>query len=68
MWQKLNFLEGVSSYIWRKTNTAFHKKNIIPTVKHDKKKNKHCTVGTESIQTPLNFSLFVILQPFAKII
>ncbi len=26
------------------------------------------TVGTESIQTPLNFSLFVILQPFAKII
>ncbi len=29
--------------------------------------NKY-TVGTESIQTPLNFSLFVILQPFAKII
>ncbi len=26
------------------------------------------TVGTESIQTPLNFALFVILQPFAKII
>ncbi len=26
------------------------------------------TVGTESIQTPLHFSLFVILQPFAKII
>ncbi len=26
------------------------------------------TVRTESIQTPLNFSLFVILQPFAKII
>ncbi len=26
------------------------------------------TVGTESIQTPLNVSLFVILQPFAKII
>ncbi len=25
-------------------------------------------MGTESIQTPLNFSLFVILQPFAKII
>ncbi len=24
------------------------------------------TVGTESIQTPLHFSLFVILQPFAK--
>ncbi len=24
------------------------------------------TVGMESIQTPLNFSLFVILQPFAK--
>ncbi len=24
----------VSCYIWRKTNTAFHKKNIIPTVKH----------------------------------
>ena len=23
-----------SRYIWRKTNTAFHKKNIIPTVKH----------------------------------
>ncbi len=26
------------------------------------------TVGMESIQTPLHFSLFVILQPFAKII
>ncbi len=26
------------------------------------------TVGTESIQAPLNFSLFVILQLFAKII
>ncbi len=26
------------------------------------------TVCTESIQTPFNFSLFVILQPFAKII
>ena len=25
------------------------------------------TVGTESIRTPLNFSLFVSLQPFAKI-
>ncbi len=25
----------VSRYIWHKTNTAFHKKNIIPTVKHD---------------------------------
>ncbi len=24
----------VSRYIWHKTNTAFHKKNIIPTVKH----------------------------------
>ncbi len=24
----------VSCYIWCKTNTAFHKKNIIPTVKH----------------------------------
>ncbi len=24
----------VSRYIWRKTNTGFHKKNIIPTVKH----------------------------------
>ncbi len=24
----------MSHYIWRKTNTAFHKKNIIPTVKH----------------------------------
>ncbi len=30
--------------------------------------NDAFTVGTESIQTPLNFSLFVILQPFAKII
>ncbi len=26
--------------------------------------NSAYTVGTESIQTPLNFSLFVILQPF----
>ena len=25
------------------------------------------TVGTERIQTPLHFSLFVSLQPFAKI-
>ncbi len=36
-----------------------------------KKKNNiyfKYTVGTESIQTPLNFSLFVILQPFAEII
>ncbi len=24
----------MSRYNWRKTNTAFHKKNIIPTVKH----------------------------------
>ncbi len=24
----------VSRYIWRKTNTAFHKKNIVPSVKH----------------------------------
>ncbi len=29
---------------------------------------KVLTVGTGSIQTPFNFSLFVILQPFAKII
>ncbi|KAL0180402.1 hypothetical protein M9458_025844, partial [Cirrhinus mrigala] len=29
---------------------------------------KELRVGTESIQTPLNFSLFVILQPLAKII
>ncbi len=35
MRQKLNFLRRwVSRYIWRQTNTAFHKKNIIPTVKH----------------------------------
>ncbi len=33
MRQKLNILEGVSCYIWRKINTVFHK-NIIPTVKH----------------------------------
>jgi len=26
-----------------------------------------CTVGTESVQTPLRCSLFVSLQPFAKI-
>ncbi len=24
----------MSRYFWHKTNTAFHKKNIIPTVKH----------------------------------
>ncbi len=94
----------VSRYIWRKTNTAFHKKNIIPTVEHgcgsvmvwgcfassgpgrlaiidgtmnsalyqkilkENVRPAQYTVGTESIQTPLNFSLFVILQPFAKII
>ncbi len=28
------FGKCVSHYIWCKTNTAFHKKNIIPTVKH----------------------------------
>ncbi len=31
---KLNFGRCVSSYILHKTNTGFHKKNIIPTVKH----------------------------------
>ncbi len=35
MRQKLKFLgRCVSHYIWRKSNTAFHKKNIILTVKH----------------------------------
>ncbi len=39
------------------------------THNENKKQNDFIyTVGTESIQTPLNFSLFVILQPFAKII
>ncbi len=33
----------------------------------DRIRDNICTVGTESIQTPLNFSLFVVLQPFAKI-
>ncbi len=28
------FGRGVSRYIWRKSNTAFQKKNIIPTVKY----------------------------------
>ncbi|KAK3531948.1 hypothetical protein QTP86_001831 [Hemibagrus guttatus] len=32
--QKLNFLEGLSHYVWCKSNTAFQKKNIIPTVKY----------------------------------
>lgn len=31
------------------------------------KKKTPTTVGTESVQTPLKFSLFVSLQPFAKI-
>uniref|UniRef100_A0A803KDU4 Transposase n=1 Tax=Xenopus tropicalis TaxID=8364 RepID=A0A803KDU4_XENTR len=31
--QKLNFLEGACP-VWRKSNTAFQKKNIIPTVKY----------------------------------
>ncbi len=36
MRQKLNFLEGVYPlrYIWRINNTAFHKRKIMPTVKH----------------------------------
>ncbi len=35
MRQKLNFLEGVCPVTSGvKTSTAFHKKNIIPTVKH----------------------------------
>ncbi len=34
-WDKSwTFGRCVSRYIWRKTNRAFHKKNIIPTVKH----------------------------------
>ncbi len=34
-WDKsLTLGRCVSCYIWHKTNTAFHKKNIIPTVKH----------------------------------
>jgi len=41
--------------------TEFNNKHFKQTLWLD-------TVGTESIQTPLNFSLFVILQPFAKII
>ncbi|KAI4898620.1 hypothetical protein NFI96_006400 [Prochilodus magdalenae] len=32
--QKFNILEVVSNYIWCKSNTAFQKKNIIPTVKY----------------------------------
>ncbi len=53
------------------------KKYILDAINHDESlliKNIYIytysiyTVGTENIQTPLNFSLFVILQPFAKII
>ncbi len=41
----------------------------LPIYVKGKDRDKYAsTVGTESIQTPLNFSLFVILQPFAKII
>ncbi len=43
------------------------KKNIMQYM-HYMTEPSFDTVGTESIQTPLNFSLFVILQPFAKII
>ncbi len=43
---------------------------VLPLKKMREACNFHhrYTVGTESIQTPLHFSLFVILQPFAKII
>ncbi len=33
-WENINNMRCVSCYIWCKTNTAFHKKYIIPTVKH----------------------------------
>ncbi len=40
----------VSRYIWHKTNTAFHKKYIIPTVKH----------GSDSVMV---WSCFVASKP-----
>ncbi len=51
-----------SAYILSKCSKTVILWNIITIL------NDLNTVGTESIQTPLNFSLFVILQPFAKII
>ncbi len=47
---------------WQRKNVRKNEREIhLPL-------GKGYTVGTESIQTPLNFSLFVILQPFAEII
>lgn len=51
-------LRGQFSEIW----TSF-KKEVLRY--GSKKCHLKCTVGTESIQTPLNVSLFVSLQPFA---
>ncbi|KAF7650254.1 hypothetical protein LDENG_00128610, partial [Lucifuga dentata] len=34
LWTDETKVELFGSYIWRKANTAFQKKNIIPTVKH----------------------------------
>ncbi len=49
-------------------NKFFHNNSNLSDHKRIHTGEKPYTVGTESIQTPLHFSLFVILQPFAKII
>ncbi len=49
-------------------NTIIEKALELKVYKHTLSMQIHIyTVGTESIQTPLNFSPFVLLQPFAKI-
>ncbi len=59
---------------WVNSAQILKKRHESEAITHPFRKYKYMyiytvyTVGTESIQTPLNFSLFVILQPFAKII
>ncbi len=72
---KLNLIIFCTKNIFR-TNVSFFSHcqssysclNLTPLVEPTLLHINKYTVGTESIQTPLKFSLFVILQPFAKII
>uniref|UniRef100_A0A672R9K6 Arrestin-like N-terminal domain-containing protein n=1 Tax=Sinocyclocheilus grahami TaxID=75366 RepID=A0A672R9K6_SINGR len=62
---------GVAAAHWLENrsvgvNTVYN--DHTSKITYFRKKQHLIRVGTESIQTPLNFSLFVILQPFAKII
>ncbi len=53
---------------WLSSQLSKKQASFIKSLMQHSKNVYIYTVGTESIQTPLHFSLFVILQPFAKII